>query len=222
MSQSSLETVRRRFERDADSFAAIYRLERSPFSRWFNTTFRKAIFERYDLTFAHAGDVADRAILDIGCGSGVYSVDFARRGARRVLGLDFAENMLRLAREEARRYAVTDVCEFVNGDFLTYDVGDEQFDVTIAIGVFDYLPDPLPFLQKMASVTSGRLIVSFPGHSLVRERARRLRYLLARKGDVHFYTEGDVRRLAEQAELSRARIIPIHSSGTGFVLVGER
>jgi ubiquinone/menaquinone biosynthesis C-methylase UbiE len=219
MSTSSLETVRRRFEREAESFDAIYRLERSPLSRWFNTTFRKAVFERYRLTFAHAGDVTGKAVLDIGCGSGVYSVDFARRGARRVLGVDFSANMLQLARQEAVEHDVTDVCQFVQSNFLELNVA-ERFDVSIAVGVFDYLPDPLTFLRKMVASTRGKVIATFPGHSMIRKPLRRLRYRLGRKGDVYFYREADVQRLAAEAGLREQLIIPVRSSGSGFVLVG--
>ena len=77
MTRSHTEIVRRRFDRDAQSFNAIYRADGSRVSRWFNRVFRKAIFERYEITFAEAGDVTGRAVLDVGCGSGVYSVDFA-------------------------------------------------------------------------------------------------------------------------------------------------
>lgn len=220
MSTSSLDTVRRRFEREGQSFDAIYRLERSPVSRWFNTTFPKAVFERYELTFAPVGDVEGKTVLDIGCGSGVYSVDFARRGARRVLGVDFSASMLELARREADEYQVSNVCQFKQVDFLDLEL-DEPFDVSIAMGVFDYLPDPLTFLRKTVASTRGKVIASFPGHSLVRKRLRRLRYRLGRKGDVYFYAESDVRRLATDAGLRDFSIIPIRSSGIGFVLVGE-
>ena len=220
MSESSLEGVRQRFEREAESFDAIYRLERSPFWRWFNTTFRKAVFERYTITFAQAGDVAGKAVLDIGCGSGVYSVDFARRGARRVVGVDFSGAMLALARAEAEREQVGAVCEFVQADFLRWRP-DEAFDISIAIGVFDYLPDPLTFLRKMVAVTADKVIISFPGHSPFREPARRLRYRLAGKGGVYFYAEEDVRQLAARAGLRDSLIVPIRSSGSGFVLVGR-
>ena len=213
--------VRQRFDRDASNFDAIYRLERSPWSRWFNQRFRKAIFERYDITFREADDITGKNVLDIGCGSGVYSVDFARRGAARVLGIDFSENMLRIARQEAREHGMGERCEFIQADFLDVSL-PREFDVTIAIGVFDYLSDPATFLRKMALVTRGRLIASFPGHSLIRERARRLRYALSRRGHVFFYSEKKIRNICEEAGVRIRSIIPIRSSGSGFVLVAEQ
>ena len=53
VNRSHTETVRRRFEHDAASFDAIYRLDRSWSSRWFNRVFRKAIFERYEIGRSH-------------------------------------------------------------------------------------------------------------------------------------------------------------------------
>jgi 2-polyprenyl-3-methyl-5-hydroxy-6-metoxy-1,4-benzoquinol methylase len=217
---SQSESVRQRFDRDARAFDAIYRLERSPWSRWFNKIFRKAVFDRYDVTFRESGDVTGKNVLDVGCGSGIYSVDFARRGATRVVGIDFSENMLRIARAEAERHAVTDRCQFVQANFLEAKL-PADFDVSIAMGVFDYLPDPVTFLRRMASVTRGQIIASFPGHSLIRERARRLRYAVSGRGVVFFYSEDDVRRVAADAGVKVSKLIPISSSGTGFILVGE-
>jgi 2-polyprenyl-3-methyl-5-hydroxy-6-metoxy-1,4-benzoquinol methylase len=222
MSQQTLDSVRQRFERDAQSFDAIYRLERSPLSRWFNTTFRKAVFERYDLTFKHAGDVTSKAVLDIGCGSGVYSVDFARRGARRVLGVDFSAGMLEIARREAKDHGVQGVCQFTQANFLDYPL-TERFDVAIAIGVYDYLPDPLTFMKKMVKAVSpgGRIIGSFPGHSLIRKPLRRMRYRLTGRGDVYYYDEARVRQLAKDAGVKEVQVVHIRSSGTGYLLVGQ-
>jgi len=215
-----MDTVRQRFERDARSFDAIYRLERSPFWRWVNTTFRKAVFERYDITFDQAGDVTDKTILDVGCGSGVYAVDFARRGARRVVGVDFSDKMLELASQEAEQHGVVDRCKFIRADFLELDL-KEMFDVSIAMGVFDYIPDQVTLLRKMVALTTGKVIASFPGHSRLREPARRLRYKLAGKGDIYLYSQDDVERIAAEAGLRDKEIIRIRSSGGGFVLVGR-
>jgi ubiquinone/menaquinone biosynthesis C-methylase UbiE len=220
VNDSHQDKVRRRFERDAQSFDAIYRLERSPFWRWVNTTFRKAVFERYNITFEQAGDVTRKKILDVGCGSGVYAVDFARRGARRVVGIDLSNNMLKLARQEAEHHQVADRCEFIQADFLELDLKD-KFDISIAMGVFDYVPDQVTFLRKMVTLTTGKVIVAFPGHSLLREPARRLRYKLAGKGDIYLYSQDDVERIATEAGLPDKEIIRIHSSGGVFVLVGR-
>ena len=220
MNRSYRDTVRRRFERDAQSFDAIYRLERSPFWRWVNTTFRKAVFERYTITFEEAGDVTGKKILDVGCGSGVYAVDFARRGARRVVGIDLSNNMLQLARQEAEQHRVADRCEFIQADFLELDLED-RFDISIAMGVFDYVPDQVTFLRKMVALTTGKVIVAFPSHSLLREPARRLRYRLAGKGDIYLYSQDDVERIAREAGLRDKEIIRIPSSGGVFVLVGK-
>jgi len=220
VNRSYRDTVRRRFERDAQSFDAIYRLERSPFWRWVNTTFRKAVFERYTITFEQAGDVTGKKILDVGCGSGVYSVDFARRGARRVVGIDLSTNMLELARQEAEQHRVADRCEFIQADFLELDLED-RFDISIAMGVFDYVPDQVTFLRKMVALTTGKVIVAFPSRSLLREPARRLRYKLAGKGDIYLYSQDDVERIAREAGLRDKEIIRIPSSGGVFVLVGK-
>ena len=220
MSKSHLDTVRRRFERDARSFDAIYRLERSPFWRWVNTTLRRAVFERYTITFEQAGDVRGKKILDVGCGSGVYSVDFARRGAGRVVGVDFSGNMLELARQEAEQHRVADRCEFIQADFLALD-REEKFDISIAMGVFDYVPDQVTFLRKMVALTTAKVIVAFPGHSLLREPARRLRYRLSGKGEIYLYGREDVERIATEAGLRDSEIIRIPSSGGVYVLVGR-
>ena len=50
--------------------------------------------------FAHAipSDLTGRSVLDIGCNGGFYSIEMKRRGAKRVLGIDFDEDYLAQAR----------------------------------------------------------------------------------------------------------------------------
>jgi len=217
---SKLEEVKHRFEWDARNFAAIY-ADSSPVSRWFNRVFRKAIFVRYEVAMKEAADVRGKTVLDIGCGSGVYSVELAKRGAARVLGIDFSEPMLSLARDAARAAGVESTTEFVSGEFLSHDFGSESFDYSIAMGVFDYLENAPPFLSKMSQLTRGKVLASFPRYSMVRGTARRLRYRLTKRGDVYYYTSSDVDRLADSAGIKRHRLVRVESSGGGFILVGE-
>src|SRR4051794_23162063 len=50
--------------------------------------------------FAHAipADLRGLSVLDIGCNAGFYSIEMKRRGAERVLGIDWDENYLAQAR----------------------------------------------------------------------------------------------------------------------------
>ena len=215
---STQDRTQRYFDRNAAQFDSIYH-EGQPLARAFNRAFRKAIYERFAITFGEAEPVTGKSVLDIGCGSGRYAVEFARRGAARVIGLDYAAGMLDLARAYAREAGVADRCEFVAGDF-TAVAPDERFDVVIAIGVYDYQDRPVEFLRRMADRCGGRIIATFPGRSLFRMRIRQLRYWL-KDCPVLFYSEDEVRRIARDAGLTKVRIVPITSSGTGFVLVAD-
>src|ERR1051326_1323480 len=51
-------------------------------------------------TFAHAipRDLHGKSVLDVGCNAGFYSIEMKRRGASRVLGMDFDPGYLAQAR----------------------------------------------------------------------------------------------------------------------------
>ena len=93
--------------------------------------------------FAHAlpADLAGKSVLDIGCNAGFYSMEMKRRGAARVLGVDWDERYLAQARLAA---AVADLdIEFAK--LSVYDVGalGERFDLVIFMGVLYHLRHPL-------------------------------------------------------------------------------
>jgi hypothetical protein len=129
--------------------------------------------------------------------------------------------MLEIARDSARKTNVAAKTEFIRDEFLAHDFGTETFDVSIAMGVFDYLEDPAPFLAKMSKLTRGKVLASFPRFSLIRGTARRLRYRITSRGDVFYYTPDEVSKLASQAGLKRFRMITVDSSGGGVILVGD-
>lgn len=216
--QQHTETIKRRFERDAAAFDAIYDTNKSEFSGWFNKTFRKPIFERYNITFEVLNNLQNKTVLDVGCGSGVYSAKLAMNGAN-VKGIDFSAPMLELAQKRATQHKVTDKCKFELNDFMKMD-SSQQYDYSIAMGVFDYLPDPVPFLKKLKAVTRSKILISFPGHSLIREPLRKMRYLLTSKGRVHFYAYKDIQALVDQVGFKHAEIRPMQT-GSGFVLIAD-
>lgn len=208
--------TQRYFDKHAERFDSIYH-EGAPLERAMNRWLRKAIYERFAITFERSEPLAGKTVLDIGCGSGRYAVEFAKRGAARVVGVDYAPGMLALAREYAKREGVDARCEFKEGDFTTATL-EEKFDVVIAIGVFDYQDQPAAFMRRMRERSRGKVIASFPGRSLVRMPLRKLRYWWS-DCPVLFYRHEEVKALGEG--FSSVEIVPITSSGTGFMFVGQ-
>lgn len=94
-------------------------------------------------SFAHAipQDLRGKTVLDIGCNAGFYSIEMKRRGADRVLAVDFDEQYLAQAKFAAE-VLEADI-EFQK--LSVYDVGQigEKFDVVIFMGVLYHLRHPL-------------------------------------------------------------------------------
>jgi tRNA (mo5U34)-methyltransferase len=92
-------------------------------------------------------DLAGKSVLDIGCNGGFYSIEMKRRGAARVLGVDFDEDYLAQARFAAQVTGFD--IEFRK--LSVYDVGalGERFDIVLFMGVLYHLRHPLLALDLL-------------------------------------------------------------------------
>ena len=200
--------VRDYFDERMAAYDAFYD-EPSRFGRWFNRTFRKAVYLRRDQTAILAERYQCRTLLDVGCGSGQNSVWFVRHGIERVLGLDFSAEMIEEARTLALRAGVTDRCDFQQQDFVSLPAG-QRFDMVCALGVFDYVANPEAFLRHMARFANRVVYASFPGWTLVRSPLRKLRYTL-RRCPTHFYRRHEVGALFEKVDFGPTGLRPVPS-----------
>ena len=103
---------------------------------------------------AHFGSrLSEIECLDIGCHEGFYSLAMARRGMKRVLGIDAREENLNRARFVAAAMGVDNV-GYAPGrvETLTQDPG-RQFDLTLFLGVLYHVEDPMRCLREVAAVT---------------------------------------------------------------------
>src|SRR4051794_29896680 len=106
---------------------------------------------------AMPADLRGRTVLDIGCNGGFYSIEMKRRGAGRVVGIDFDERYLAQARFAAE-IAEVDV-EFRH--LSVYDVAalGERFDVVLFMGVLYHLRHPLLALDLIRAHVADDLLV---------------------------------------------------------------
>ena len=93
--------------------------------------------------FQHAipADLRGKTVLDIGCNGGFYSIEMKRRGADRVVAIDFDDRYLAQARFAAEALG----CEIEFRKLSVYDVQKlgEQFDIVLFLGVLYHLRHPL-------------------------------------------------------------------------------
>lgn len=99
--------------------------------------------------FAHAipQDLTGKTVLDVGCNAGFYSIEMKKRGAARVLGIDFDERYL----AQARFAAEISGADIQFETMTVYDVArlQEQFDLVLFLGVLYHLRHPLLALDLL-------------------------------------------------------------------------
>jgi ubiquinone/menaquinone biosynthesis C-methylase UbiE len=208
------------FDSAASTFDTFYEGQRNAFMRWVDRQFRSDMFERFRLTFEAIEPLAERTVLDIGCGSGPYAVEAAKRGARRVVGIDLAEGMLDLARRRAAALGVAERCEFVQGAFPA-EAPQEMFDYAIVMGVMDYVAKPEEFLSVLAQRVGRRAVLSFPSTHWFRTPLRKVRYWIKRC-PVYFFEADGIRALMTAAGFTDVRIEKIPGAGMDYVAIGNR
>jgi tRNA (mo5U34)-methyltransferase len=102
-------------------------------------------------------DLTGKTVLDIGCNAGFYSIEMKRRGADRVLGVDFDESYL----AQARFAAEVAGAEIELRQLSVYDVGllGERFDMVLFMGVLYHLRHPLLALDLIREHVVGEMLV---------------------------------------------------------------
>ena len=194
--------VRDYFERCADRFDGFYKEgHRSLFQHLAHVLFRKpGLVRRFQATVDILGDVRGKTILDVGCGSGIYAIYFAQRGAE-VTGIDFSQGMLSLARKNARN----ETCEihFITDDFLRRAI-PSRFDYALFIGVFDYVrkTDLLDYFEKAVGIVDQKIVATFPKRYTLLQTPIRYFWLKRQRCPVYFYTKRQIDTIAKQFALS--------------------
>ena len=102
-------------------------------------------------------DLSGKTVLDIGCNGGFYSMEMKRRGADRVVGIDFDADYL----AQAQFAASVEGLDIDFRQMSVYDVAQlgERFDVVFFIGVLYHLRHPLLALDLIHEHVTRDLMV---------------------------------------------------------------
>jgi 2-polyprenyl-3-methyl-5-hydroxy-6-metoxy-1,4-benzoquinol methylase len=199
-SPTAPQRVRKRFTDRARQFDDLYEDER-PLVR----LLRPGLFRRRQLAVETVRSYPEPRVLDVGCGSGRIGEFVLEAGASRYVGIDFSEPMVELARARLERFA--ERTTLITEDFLMATI-DEGFDVVLALGLFDYLPNPQAFAQRMFEhcAPGGTVVGSFPAWSLLKGPIRKVRYEWIGDCPIFNYTAEGVETLFRSAGFARVEV----------------
>ena len=213
-SAAAPQRVRRRFTTKARQFDDLYEDE-----RFLVRLLRPGLFRRRQLAVDTVRSYPEPAVLDVGCGSGRIGELVIEAGSSRYVGVDFSEPMIELAQARLGRFA--DRATLVTGDFLTAEI-EGDFQVVLALGLFDYLPNPGDFAARMFELCSpgGCVVGSFPAWSPIKGPVRKVRYEWIGDCPIFNYDADGLERLFSGAGFGR---VELHRPGrSGFLVRAHR
>jgi len=185
----------------AQRYTKIYTGKKSGLNRWADHLLRRNLSQRFKLTFRLLDDLSGKTVLDVGCGPGFYMMAALERGAEEAVGLDPSSRML----DTARRFLNAAFPDSTRWRLLQEGIEDSKlrgkFDVTLALGLFDYLNSPLGALKRIRRLTRETLVCSFPHPWAWRVLPRRV-WLRTRGVKVNFYTRARIAKLMEKTGFS--------------------
>jgi 2-polyprenyl-3-methyl-5-hydroxy-6-metoxy-1,4-benzoquinol methylase len=145
------------------------------------------------------GIASAESVLDVGCGEGVLTSEWAERlGDRRIVGIDLDDPKLRAEWEKRSRPNL----EYRAEEATRLSFADGEFDMATAIEVLEHVPQPEQTLAEMARVASRWLLVSVPREPIWRmvnmARGAYLKSLGNTPGHVNHWTKVGFKSLLTQ------------------------
>ena len=146
---------------------------------------RKYYVESHIARFADFERWRNKKVLEIGCGIGTDTINFARAGAQ-VTTVDLSEKSLELARSRASVFGLGEQIRFyaANAEQLSTFVPVEAYDLIYSFGVIHHTPHPGAVLQQLQQyVRPGTIIKIMVYH----RRSYKVAWILLTEGRGQFW-----------------------------------
>src|SRR4029450_3521843 len=116
---------------------------------------RKYLVEPHIPAFAEFDRWSGKRVLEVGCGIGTDSINFARAGAE-LTAVELSSESLRIAEQRADVMRVADRIRFVqaNAEELTSALDNQPYDLVYSFGVVHHTPHPERALAEMRNLTA--------------------------------------------------------------------
>lgn len=129
------------------------------YDRWYTTkigSFADEVETR--LALSMFSPYSGMKVLDVGCGTGNFSIKLARLGCK-VTGIDLSEKMLDIARRKAKKEHLD--IEFYNMDVYRLEFPDGCFDGVFSMAAFEFIKEPLKAYREMYRVVKpgGKILI---------------------------------------------------------------
>jgi 2-polyprenyl-3-methyl-5-hydroxy-6-metoxy-1,4-benzoquinol methylase len=157
---------------------------------------RKYFVEPHIPAFAEFERWEGKRVLEVGCGIGTDSINFARAGAE-LTAVELSSESLRIAAQRADVMGVADRIQFVqaNAEELTATLTDEPYDLVYSFGVVHHTPRPERALAEMRTLVA-------PGGTLklmvYHRRSWKVFWIVAAQGHGRFWKTDEL--VAEHSE----------------------
>lgn len=190
------------FDGYASDFDSIYghTNKRGPIDKLADKWFRKVMVLRFEETLKRSVNSSIKSVIDIGCGPGLYCVEFLKQG-KEVMAIDLAENMLSIAKGHVEKHAADkkDKISYLHANYLEHNF-DVKYDSACLMGLFDYIKDPVELFEKLKKDINKEVYASFPKDGGFLAWQRKVRYNV-RNCPLYLYTLEDIKSIMHKVGL---------------------
>lgn len=143
-----------------------------------------------------------KRVLDVGCGTGLFAHEAARRGAF-VVGVDYSPEAIAVARTTHVHPHLSFRCE----NIFKSKALKEKYDVVVSLGTLEHLDEPYAALKKFKSLLApnGSIILTCPNwvnpRGLVLQTLEKLFEAPITLADIHYFSPRTFEHWAKKLDM---------------------